>query len=100
MTCVSLPVLSAGQPFQLIVKVRPSVRERSFAGISREWGPGKPEPLPWADALQKDRAANNSKDATGARCLPRGLTNAGALFPYKLVQTPTLLVMLFESPEV
>jgi len=59
--------------------------------------PGKPEPLPWADALQKERATNNSKDAPGAHCLPRGLTNAGALFPYKLVQTPTLLVMLFED---
>jgi hypothetical protein len=59
--------------------------------------PGKPEPLPWADALQKERAANNSKDSPGAHCLPRGLTNAGALFPYKLVQTPTLLVMLFED---
>jgi hypothetical protein len=59
--------------------------------------PGKPEPLPWADALQRERAANNSKDAPGAHCLPRGLTNAGALFPYKLVQTPTLLVMIFED---
>jgi Carboxypeptidase regulatory-like domain len=58
---------------------------------------GKPEPLPWADALQRERAANNSKDAPGARCLPRGLTNAGALFPYKLVQTPALLVMIFED---
>jgi Carboxypeptidase regulatory-like domain len=59
--------------------------------------PGKPEPLPWADALQRERAANNSKDAPGARCLPRGLTNAGALFPFKLVLTPSLLVMLFED---
>lgn len=59
--------------------------------------PGKPDPLPWADALQRERAANNSKDAPGAHCLPRGLTNAGALFPFKLVLTPTLLVMLFED---
>jgi hypothetical protein len=59
--------------------------------------PGKPSPLPWADELQRERAANNSKDAPGAHCLPRGLTNAGALFPFKLVQTPTLLVMLFED---
>ncbi len=58
---------------------------------------GKPEPLPWAQALLRERAANNSKDAPGAHCLPRGITNAGALFPYKLVQTPTLLVMLFED---
>jgi Carboxypeptidase regulatory-like domain len=58
---------------------------------------GKPEPLPWTDALLRERAANNSKDAPGAHCLPRGITSAGALFPYKLVQTPTLLVMLFED---
>lgn len=59
--------------------------------------PGKPEPLPWAQKLLAERAANNGKDAPGARCLPRGITNAGALFPFKLVQTPTLLVMLFED---
>jgi Carboxypeptidase regulatory-like domain len=59
--------------------------------------PGKPEPLPWVEALLRERAANNSKDAPGARCLTRGVTAAGALFPYKLVQTPTLLVMLFED---
>jgi Carboxypeptidase regulatory-like domain len=59
--------------------------------------PGKPEPLPWAGALLRERAENNAKDAPGAHCMPRGLTNAGALFPYKLVQTPRLLVMLFED---
>ena len=58
---------------------------------------GKPEPLPWAEALMRERAANNSKDAPGSRCLSRGILAAGALFPYKLVQTRTLLVMLFED---
>jgi hypothetical protein len=59
--------------------------------------PGTPEPLPWAAALLKQRAENNSKDAPGAHCLPRGITNAGALFPFRLVQTGGLLVMLFED---
>ncbi|HTA46437.1 MAG TPA: carboxypeptidase-like regulatory domain-containing protein [Bryobacteraceae bacterium] len=59
--------------------------------------PGKPEPLPWAQKLFEERAASNSKDSPGAHCLPRGITNAGALFPFKLVQTPTLLVMIFED---
>ena len=71
-----------------------------FSGVwyaQRPVDPGKPEPLPWAEALLRERAANNAKDAPGAHCLPRGITNAGALFPYKLVQTPTLLVMLFED---
>jgi hypothetical protein len=71
-----------------------------FSGVwyaQRPVDPGKPEPLPWVEALLRERAANNSKDAPGAHCLTRGVTAAGALFPYKLVQTPTLLVMLFED---
>lgn len=59
--------------------------------------PGKPEMLPWAEKLFEERAANNYKDAPGAHCLPRGITNAGALFPFRLVQTPKLLVMIFED---
>jgi hypothetical protein len=59
--------------------------------------PGKPEPLPWAQKLLEERAANNNKDAPGAHCLTRGITAAGALFPYELVQTPARLVMLFED---
>jgi hypothetical protein len=59
--------------------------------------PGKPEPLPWVQKLLQERAANNAKDAPGAHCMPRGITNAGALFIYRLVQTPKLLVMLFED---
>jgi Carboxypeptidase regulatory-like domain len=71
-----------------------------FSGVwyaQRTVDAGKPEPLSWAEALLRERAANNSKEAPGAHCLPRGITNAGALFPYKLVQTPSLLVMLFED---
>ncbi len=71
-----------------------------FSGVwyaQRTVDAGKPEPLPWAEKLLRERAANNGKDAPGARCLPRGITNAGALFPFKLVQTPALLVMLFED---
>jgi len=59
--------------------------------------PGKPEPLPWAEKLFEERVASNSKDAPGAHCLTRGITAAGALFPYELVQTPARLVMIFED---
>jgi len=58
---------------------------------------GKPEPLPWAEALLRERIATDSKDSPGSHCLPRGITAAGALFPFKLVQTSALLVMLFED---
>jgi Carboxypeptidase regulatory-like domain len=59
--------------------------------------PGKPEPLPWMQKLLEERAANNNKDAPGAHCLTRGITAAGALFPYEFVQTAARLVMIFED---
>jgi hypothetical protein len=71
-----------------------------FTGVwyaQRTVDPGKPEPLPWAQKLLQERAANNSKDAPGAHCLTRGITAAGALFPYEIVQTPARLVMIFED---
>lgn len=71
-----------------------------FSGVwyaQRPVDPGTPEPLPWAEALVKERAANNAKDSPGAHCLPRGITLAGALFPFKLVQTRALLIMLVED---
>jgi hypothetical protein len=62
----------------------------------RTLDPGKPEPLPWADALQKERVAKNLM-SPGAHCLTRGILAAGMLFPYELVQTPKRLVMIFED---
>jgi hypothetical protein len=59
--------------------------------------PGKPEPLAWGQKLFEESLANNEKEAPGAHCLTRGITAAGALFPFELVQTPARLVMLFED---
>jgi hypothetical protein len=59
--------------------------------------PGQPEMLPWAQKYFDEQAANSFRNAPGAHCLPRGITNAGALFPFRLVQTPTLLLMIFED---
>lgn len=71
-----------------------------FTGVwyaQRAVDPGHPETLPWAEKVFQEHVAGNSKDAPGARCLTRGITLAGALFPYELVQTPTRLVMIFED---
>jgi hypothetical protein len=71
-----------------------------FTGVwyaQRTVDPGKPDMLPWAEKLFQERVATNSKDAPGSHCLPRGINNAGALFPYEIVQTSKRLVMLFED---
>jgi carboxypeptidase family protein len=71
-----------------------------FTGVwyaQRTIDPGKPDMLPWAEKLFQERVASNSKDAPGSHCLPRGINNAGALFPYEIVQTAKRLVMIFED---
>lgn len=59
--------------------------------------PGKPEPLPWAATLSRERLANNLKDLPTSRCLPAAITQTGTFVYYKLVQTPALLVVLSEG---
>jgi len=66
----------------------------SSAQVSAQ--PVKPEALPWAEALAREQTENNGRDLPAARCLPAGLTVMGE-WPEKLVQTPTLLVILSES---
>ncbi len=55
--------------------------------------------LPWARALQQQREANLHGDDPLARCLPHGVprVNTNGLFPFKIVQTPTLVVILYEQ---
>jgi hypothetical protein len=57
-----------------------------------------PAPLqPWAAAVLRERMENNSKDYPGGYCLPANASPITRAFPYKMVQTPTLIVMLHES---
>jgi hypothetical protein len=55
--------------------------------------------LPWAGALQKERVARDHRDDPLARCLPHGVPriNTNGLFPFKIVQTPGLIVILYEQ---
>ena len=53
-------------------------------------------PLPWASALVKERTANNARDLPASRCLPAGVPLMKPMLT-KIVQTPALLVMLFED---
>jgi hypothetical protein len=61
--------------------------------------PEEPELQPWAAAVRKERAENFAKDSPHNRCLPGPPPLPGASTPFiaKLVQTRSLVVMLFED---
>lgn len=52
--------------------------------------------LPWAAQLAKRRVFNKLKDHPEAFCLPANPVPAVTQFLHKVIQTPTVLIMLFE----
>ena len=58
-------------------------------GIDFPWQPS-------AKAVFQERADNNQKDNPESRCLPRGLPKADAFDIHKIIQTPGLIVILYE----
>jgi hypothetical protein len=62
----------------------------------------KPEDVPlqpWARELQQRRVERQHVDDPLARCLPHGVPriNTNGLFPFKIIQTPGLVVILYEQ---
>ena len=69
--------------------------DRTFIyDISSSLKPGEALPLqPWAAKLAKERMSKNDPEAN---CLPAGVPRM-APYPWKIVQTPKLMVFLFEG---
>jgi len=61
--------------------------------------PEAPQPLPWAAAVIQQRQETLGKDAPHNHCLPGPPPVPGSAAPFieKFVQTPSLLVILFED---
>ncbi|HUI76426.1 MAG TPA: hypothetical protein VLY24_00885 [Bryobacteraceae bacterium] len=69
-----------------------------LANLAADMKPGELPLQPWAAALLKERQDNLSKDHPGVRCLPSGIPEKDAVpAPVKIVQTPDLIVLLYES---
>ena len=69
----------------------------SFWDIGTNLAGGLPL-TPWAADLKKKRMAADSKDNPDANCLPMGITQFHMQpQPRKIVQTPTLIVILYEA---
>src|SRR5262252_7600010 len=59
----------------------------------------KPEDIqPWAEALRQERVRDFRKDSPLARCLPVSLPFHNSRDLSRIVQTPGLIVILYESP--
>ena len=51
---------------------------------------------PWAKKLFDQNTADNQIDNPESRCLPRGIPKADAFDLHKIVQTPELMIILYE----
>ncbi len=56
-------------------------------------------PTPWAQAIQKLREDRDHVDDPLSQCLPQGVprVNTNGQFPFKIIQTPTVIVILYEQ---
>ena len=74
---------------------------RHFVNIMADLKPQEVPFQPWAAALFQQRAQSNGKDDPVAHCQPTGVPALASLpIPYKIVQTPRLIVILYEADTV
>src|SRR5688572_13511121 len=74
------------------------VGPRYLIDVTRDFKPEDVPFQPWAEALYKQRNANFRRDNPLIRCLPAGVPRLDAYtHPYKIVQTPELIVVLYEA---
>jgi hypothetical protein len=73
-----------------------------FQDLAKDLKPGDVVMQPWAKALQAQREGKEHQDDPLAVCLPPGVPrismSAGVMpHPFKIVQTPALVVLLYET---
>lgn len=74
-----------------------------FTNLGRDLKQGELVMLPWAEARVKENQSNDHKNDPMVACMPPGVpridfTGGGAmLHPFKIVQTPALVVLLYET---
>jgi hypothetical protein len=70
-----------------------------FRNLAADLSPDEaPHMQPWAEALVKQRLADLGKDIPTSRCFPPGVPLMQAVpAPFKIVQTPKLVVILYEG---
>lgn len=68
-----------------------------FMDLALDLKPEEAPFQPWAKALSQQRRDNQHKDDPLAKCLPPGVPRINTISPFKIVQTPALVIMLYET---
>jgi len=103
-----IPRLSDGKPNLAAPAPRTADGKPDLAGV---WGAGGPsyrfniaqdlkpgDVQPWAEKLFLERVRDSRKESPLARCLPVSIPFHNAFNLMRIVQTPGLIVILYESP--
>ncbi len=76
----------------------PPTRNRYLFNILADFKPEDSPMLPAAQAIYRQRRLNESADLPSSHCLPGGIPLSMTLpYPFKVVQTPELLIVLHEG---
>jgi hypothetical protein len=105
-----VPRLPDGKPNLSASAPKTADGKPDLSGVWRSGGPRsrydydvaptlKPEEIaPWAEAVRLQRVQDFRKDSPLAKCLPVSLPFLNSRGLHRIVQTPTLMVVLHESP--
>jgi hypothetical protein len=68
-----------------------------FMDLAVDLKPEEAPSQPWAKALSEQRQANLHKDDPLAQCLSPGVPRINTIAPFKIVQLPQLVIVLYET---
>jgi len=76
--------------------------DKYFFDLASDLPPDAVKFQPWAKALSDQREGNLHKDDPLALCMPPGVprVNTNINFPFKIIQTPQEVVMLYETSSI
>ena len=75
----------------------PGAVPKYLLNLAADLKPGEVMMLPWAQAFVKEQLATFGRNHPVSRCLPPGVPLSYTIpIPFKIVQTPELVVMLYE----
>jgi hypothetical protein len=73
---------------------------KHFFDLGLDLKPNEVPSQPWAKKLSQERQDTNHRDDPLASCMPAGVPRMGTNAPFKIVQTPQLVIVLYETTAI